>query len=199
MYSNICRNIKHNSISHVAGSNLPLALSLLVYMLPDVRTTPNSDKVIFFTEVHTIWTFILHIVSYNMTSLLHSLLLLQDSDIHQTVQKREMPHPYILVENANTIEAQCHLVTDCQIICQGKVSQIPALLLAAFYVFNICYPPGCKNFYSFMEVIILGNPIKKAAPSVKHVYASLFNWCCVLSSIPYCCTTLILFQLSCHQ
>ena len=68
----------------------------------------------------------------------------------------------------------CHdeafLVTDKE-IC--KVGEIPVVLVAAFHVFNICYPTGCKNFYSLLEVIILGNSINKTTTSVKHMYASL--------------------------
>ena len=64
-------------------------------------------------------------------------------------------------------------MTDCKIVCEFNVNDIPIILMAAFFVFDIYYPPGCKNYYSFLEVIVLDYPISKASPSVKHLYSSL--------------------------
>ena len=56
-----------------------------------------------------------------------------------------------------------------------RVPMIPLLLMASFFVFDICYTPTCSNFYSFMEVIVMNYPIDKAPASVKHLYTSLLS------------------------
>ena len=53
-------------------------------------------------------------------------------------------------------QLQTFLVVDKTIVCEMEVtSDIPFILLAAFIVFNICYPKGCSNIFSFMEVLTL--------------------------------------------
>lgn len=46
-----CLNLIFYKIT-LADFNIPVAIMCLVYMLPDVRTKPDSNKVIFFTEVN---------------------------------------------------------------------------------------------------------------------------------------------------
>ena len=36
---------------HVYADNIGTALMLLAYMLPDVRSSPNSEKILYFTKV----------------------------------------------------------------------------------------------------------------------------------------------------
>ncbi len=55
------------------------------------------------------------------------------------------------------------------------IKLIPLVLLASFYVFNICYPEGLGCFYSMLEVLILNIPLSKATPSVQHIYTSINN------------------------
>ena len=81
--------------------------------------------------------------------------------------------PYILiigrVEEAN----QAFLVVDKQIVMSVDIKQIPIILMSAFFVYNIHYPSGCSNFYSFMEAFTLGFALDNATPTVKHFVASL--------------------------
>ncbi len=93
-----------------------------------------------------------------------------DADVKDIAEANCFLQPYIVLKGT-----EAYLVTDGQVICEVDVNQIPLVLMAAFYVFNICYPVGCKNFYSLLEVIVLGNSLKKVTPCVKHMYSSIVN------------------------
>lgn len=56
---------------------------------------------------------------------------------------------------------------DKVVVKETTIESVLVLLLAAFYVFNICYPHGLVNFYTFFEVLLLNMNPKKVAPSVK--------------------------------
>ena len=46
-------------------------------------------------------------------------------------------------------EFQTLLVVDKTIVCEiPTFGNIPFMLMASFFVFNICYPKGCINLYS---------------------------------------------------
>ena len=52
------------------------------------------------------------------------------------------------------------------------MEDIPVLLMSAFFSFNICYPPGCNNYFALLECVLLGFKSKLPA-SVKHLLAAL--------------------------
>jgi hypothetical protein len=81
--------------------------------------------------------------------------------------------PYILTVGYVKEGTQNFLVVDQQVIMEVKTSDIPLVLMSAFFIFNIHYPQGCTNLYSFMEVFALGFSSAKASPTVKHVMACL--------------------------
>ena len=70
---------------------------------------------------------------------------------------------------------QLFLVTDYKILFEiRRIGIVPVVLLAAYFGFNIKYPIGCNNFYTFMEVFFLGHAsANKVPPSVKHMLSSL--------------------------
>ena len=79
--------------------------------------------------------------------------------------------PYILVAED---PLQIFLVVDKMIVCEITTEEdIPLILMSAFFSFNICYPKGSNNFYSFMEIVTLSFPIDKASSTVKHFLTSL--------------------------
>ena len=80
--------------------------------------------------------------------------------------------PYVVVGDI-TDAKQSFLVVDKKILCEIEFEGIPFCLMAAFFVFNIFYPRGCSNFYSFMEIMTLEFPLEKASATVKHFIASI--------------------------
>lgn len=69
----------------------------------------------------------------------------------------------------------CHqifLVVDKVIVTEVKNKfDVLLTLLSAYYVFNICYPKGCHNFFSFLEIKVLGITPKKITSTVSHFLA----------------------------
>ena len=86
-----------------------------------------------------------------------------------------MSTPYLLLigDLKETIE-QVFLVTDCSIITEVKQDDSPLVLLSSYFVYNICYPKGCNNLFSFLEVMFFDSSLDKLAPTVKQFYASIF-------------------------
>lgn len=81
--------------------------------------------------------------------------------------------PYILVSGDYLEAEQAFLVTDQRVIMEVNIEDIPLVLMSAFFVYNICYPLGCSNFYAFLEVFTLGFNLSKASLSVRHFVSSL--------------------------
>ena len=80
----------------------------------------------------------------------------------------------MLISGTWSDPSQPFLVVDKHIVCEiTDLLDIPYMLMAAFFVFNIHYMQGCNNFYSFMEVITLNFPGNKASPTVKHIVDSI--------------------------
>ena len=52
--------------------------------------------------------------------------------------------PYIAVIGKESLEA--YLVVDGTVVDEVPIDNSPFVLMAAFFVYNICYPKGCNNF-----------------------------------------------------
>ena len=61
------------------------------------------------------------------------------------------PHPIVIIVGEYRNPIQAFLVCEKTIICEIKTEEIPIYLLASYYIFNMCYPKGCNNFYAFIE------------------------------------------------
>ena len=81
--------------------------------------------------------------------------------------------PYIMIIGTWQQARQAFLVVDKQVVMDVDIKDIPIVLMSAFFVYNIHYPSGCSNFYSFMEVFTLGFALHNANPTVKHLVSSL--------------------------
>lgn len=79
--------------------------------------------------------------------------------------------PYIAVIGKESLEA--YLVVDGTVVDEIPIDNLPFVLMAAFFVYNICYPKGCNNFYSFLEVSMSKYSAENASPSVSHLLAKL--------------------------
>ena len=63
---------------------------------------------------------------------------------------------------------QAFLIIDGRLI--GEINDVELVLLASYYVFNICYPKGLGAFYSILEVIVLNTPLCKTSPSIQRIH-----------------------------
>ena len=82
--------------------------------------------------------------------------------------------PYILATGDINHHGQLFLIVDQQIVCEVEISQVPLILISAYFVYNICYIKGCNNFYSFFEYFFLKSE-KSCSPSVKHFLTILHH------------------------
>lgn len=83
------------------------------------------------------------------------------------------PHVVVMTSEENEDDNTAYLVVDSIVVDNIRTEDIPFCVLSAYYVFNICYPKGCNNFFSFLEIVILNYSSEKAPPSVKHILAAL--------------------------
>ena len=67
------------------------------------------------------------------------------------------------------------LVIEKKVICRIPHTDLPLALLAAFYAFNMHYPEGCNNIYSFFEAALLGKRHPGRKTRLAAVLATLSN------------------------
>ena len=99
-------------------------------------------------------------------------LLQGDSNLTTAAKQNSNITPYIL----SCDEEELYLIVDKIVVCEiPNYLDVPFVLMSAYFVFNICYPRGCNNLFSFMEILTLNYPSEKASPTVKHFLSSLAN------------------------
>ena len=94
----------------------------------------------------------------------------------RVAEENNILEPYIIIIGSPDRYTQAFLIIDGKLIGEVRdIEIVPLVLLASYYVFNICYPKGLGAFYSIIEVIALNTPLSKTSPSVQHVFASIKN------------------------
>ena len=98
------------------------------------------------------------------------------TDITAVAKGNHNVTPYHLVTDVGEAK-QTFLIIDKTLVSEVPLNcNLPFVLMAAFFSFNICYPKGCGNLYSFMEIVTLSYPANKASATVKHFLSSLNNY-----------------------
>ena len=71
--------------------------------------------------------------------------------------------PCIVVKGTLNAIKDTVLVVERKAVTTFPPTDTPLVLLGAFYAYNMHYTEGCKNFYSFLEVVFLKckKPTKK--------------------------------------
>ena len=95
------------------------------------------------------------------------------ANITAVVDGNVISTPYILISEDTEV---AFLIVDKTVVCEIPIlMDIPFVLMASYFVFNICYPKGCNNLCSFMEILTLNYPADKASATTKHFLTSLRN------------------------
>ena len=94
----------------------------------------------------------------------------QGSDVSSMVSHCA-PHPMVIIIGDHKDPVQAFLVCEKKILCEISTKDIPVSLLMPYYTFNMCYPKGCSNFYTFIEVGIFNMSVK----NVPHTLAGLLT------------------------
>ena len=93
--------------------------------------------------------------------------------MQQITMKRKLPTPYLLVIGSVEAPSQLFLVTDCAIIMEVTIENCIIVLLSAYFAYNICYPRGCVNVMSLLEVIFVNAPLDKLSPSSRLLFSNI--------------------------
>ena len=92
------------------------------------------------------------------------LLIFQEGgSAKDAVQRVPTAQPCIVVRGVLDSIKEAVLVVERKMVTTFPCKELPAILLGAFYVYNMHYTDGCKNLYSFFEVVFLKHtkPTKK--------------------------------------
>ena len=103
-------------------------------------------------------TYTVHVLNrVNLIYNIHTCISLQGcTNVTDVAMENSNLAPYVLIIGNWEEASQAFLVVDKQVITEMKIQDVPFVLMSAFFVYNIHYPSGCSNFYTFMEVFTLG-------------------------------------------
>ena len=85
------------------------------------------------------------------------------------------PAPTILVLGQMGEIKEVLLVVEYQVVCRVKPREAPLCLLAAYYAYDMKYPKGLENFYTFLDIILLDKQTKKLPSILSRLFAQLSN------------------------
>ncbi len=157
--------------SYAYASLSLVALCALCCVARDIRTKASYENVIRFVPVSIHFKALLSVMQ---TVWQCTLLSLQENcDPQQTAMEVSQPHPLLLIVGTLQNPQECHLGAERTAILRGDMDNAVGLLLASFFVFNLCYPPGLTNFYTVLEVLLLGQTPKKCPITVANVLSQL--------------------------
>ena len=87
----------------------------------------------------------------------------------------EYPQPLVLIRGSASNPKDGYLVIENIVMSRIKVEELPIVLFAAYYVFNIEYTTGTRNFYQFLEAIFLNVTVPKTKTRLNHLLNMLDN------------------------
>ena len=69
--------------------------------------------------------------------------------MEELIKNISQAKPYFIM-----FEDQFFLVIDCIIVIEVDTEAVPITLISSYFVFNIRYPKGGNNLFSFLEVMV---------------------------------------------
>ena len=70
------------------------------------------------------------------------------------------PQPMVIIIGDYRDPIQAFLICEKKVLFEVPTKDIPVSLLMPYYIFNMCYPKGCNNFYTFIEIGIFNIKVK---------------------------------------
>ena len=104
------------------------------------------------------------LVYYLLKKCLLSLFIAQEEEsVRDACSLLLTAQPCIIIRGRITAVKEAILVVERIAVATCPPKDLPLLLVGAFYAYNMHYPEGCKNFYTFFEIVFLGRkkPAKK--------------------------------------
>lgn len=78
-------------------------------------------------------------------------------------EKAPRPQPFVIVRGTSRCIKDAFLVCEKMVLSKIKPFDLPIILFAAYYVFNMQYCSGCTNFFTFLEVLFINAAPPKRA------------------------------------
>lgn len=119
------------------------------------------------------WMYLCYLYIHTLLLLPHVFLLQENCDPQQVATQLHQLQPLLVVEGTLRIPKTCYIMAEGTSILQGQVKNAVAILLASFFVFNMHYPPGLSNFYTILEILLLGQIPKMCPITVSNVLSQL--------------------------
>ena len=93
--------------------------------------------------------------------------------MEEVTTQRKLPTPYLLAIGNIEMPSQIFLVTDCTIVMELTMESCVMVLFSSYFTFNICYPKGCSNVMTVLEIIFTGAPVSKLSPSSRLTFSNI--------------------------
>ena len=87
--------------------------------------------------------------------------------------KNSPPQPMIVVVGSYQEPEQAFLCSEKKALGEVNTDNAAVVLLSTYYAYNLCYPKGTWNVYSFLEASLFSLNVKKISPTVSGVFARL--------------------------
>lgn len=159
------------SYNYIADEQIPpiLSFAVLPYLLPDTQTKSNHENLIWAIPVRY------HNIQYTCMYILLCMMYVQETlDTNTAVESKGQSEPYVLLIGSYKDPRQAFLVVDCFVVCEIKnIGNVPLALLSAYFVFNVCYPKGLNNVYTFLEHALFNLKHKHITPTVGQFLAGI--------------------------
>jgi len=78
------------------------------------------------------------------------------------------PQPVVLVRGSASNPKEGYLVIENTVMSKIRVDELPIVLFTTYYVFNIEYAAGTRNFFQFLEIIFLNASVPKTKTRLNH-------------------------------
>ena len=83
--------------------------------------------------------------------------------------------PLIVVVGDHQMPEQVFLCSEKKLLGEVDVNNAAVVLLSTYYTYNLCYPKGTGNIYSFLEAALFNLNKQNMSPSVNGLFARLNN------------------------
>jgi len=147
-----------------------LASMMLIYLLADTCTVATPSRIVIFVDVS--WElYMTLIIDLKFISLQEHC----DISISAVARDVEQAQPVIVIRGTHILPLEGYLVTEKVLMSKvPSLADVPLILFATYFVFNMEYCNGCSNFYSFLEVAFLDAPTPKKT-KIRHFINMLDN------------------------
>ena len=81
--------------------------------------------------------------------------------------------PSLIIKHHVSGDSKVFLVFERSVICKVPAVEVPIVIMAAYYAYNMQYPSGLKNLYTLFELELCGITPKKLPRNVERMLTCL--------------------------